>query len=110
MARNNRTCYTCSTKYHYCPTCRDDIKDPKVYTLFCSEKCQAIFLTLSENGCGKVDAETCKKNLISLNVTGNDKMSDDVREHFNRIMATEIKEEVVEIKEETTDSFYRKKR
>lgn len=110
MAKYNRTCHTCSTKYYYCPTCPDDVRDPKVYTLFCGEKCQSIFLTLAENGSGKVDAETCKKNLLTLNITENDKMSDDVREHFNKIMATELKEDIKEIKEEVVNTTYKKKR
>lgn len=110
MAKYNRTCYTCSTKYHYCPTCPDDVRDPKVYTMFCGEKCQSIFLTLAENGSGRVDAETCKKNLLALNITENDKMSDDVREHFNRIMATELKEDIKEIKEEVAEAIYKKKK
>lgn len=110
MAKYNRTCYTCSSKYHYCPTCQDELRDPKIYTMFCCEKCQSIFLTLAENGSGKVDAETCKKNLLSLNITENDKMSLSVKEHFDRVMATKLKENIKEIDEEVVETTYKKKK
>ena len=110
MAKHNRTCYTCSSKYYYCPTCPDDNRDPKIYTMFCSERCQSIFLTLAENGSGKVDAETCKQNLLSLNITENDKMSPDVREHFDRIMAINLKEDIKEIKENVAETTNKRKK
>lgn len=108
MAKYNRTCHVCPTKYYYCPSCPDDTRDPQIFTMFCSERCQSIFLTLAENGSGKVDSETCKQNLLALNITENDKMLPHIQEHFNRVMAEALKEDVKEIKEETKKVFQKK--
>lgn len=106
MAKYNRVCHTCPTKYYYCPTCPDDNRDPQIYTMFCSERCKSIFLTLAENGSGKADLEVCKQKLLDLNVTENEKMLPHIREHFNKVMASDLAKEIEEIKEEVVVKPY----
>lgn len=48
MAKLNRTCGICKTKYSYCPTCAADAHRPTWMAVFCSENCKKIYDVLDE--------------------------------------------------------------
>ncbi len=50
MAKVNKSCRTCGSEYHYCPSC--DYKEPSYKQFVCSENCYNIWNTLSRNGVG----------------------------------------------------------
>ena len=54
MSKANRTCYCCGRKYYYCPSCNDDRRDPKIYTMWDSELCKEIFNTLTDESFKKI--------------------------------------------------------
>lgn len=48
MAKLNRTCGICKTKYSYCPTCVADTHKPTWMAVFCSENCREIYNVLND--------------------------------------------------------------
>jgi len=97
MNKNNRTCYTCGSKYSYCPTCNPH--EPVFKTMFCSEVCEAIWKILVKNGTGEFsDAETLEK-LFEYEVPA--ELSEGVSKHLEKLIASQIN--IDEEAEETDD-------
>lgn len=94
MSKANRTCYCCGRKYYYCPSCNDDRRDPKIYTMWDSEVCKEIFSALTNESFKKITTLECKKRLVELGVDENTVLKDAIRNNVNRIMSCE--EEVIE--------------
>ena len=105
MPKANRTCYCCGQGYYYCPSCSNDRKDPRIYTMWDSEKCRDIFNTLVSESTKKITTLECKEKLIELGVNKNTKLKDSVRKHVDRVMSYEEDTEVKTIESiEQTDN------
>ena len=100
MAKPNRTCHSCSSKYYYCPSCQDDNRDPQIYVMWCSERCKNIFNILTDESLKKISISECKTELTKLGVTSGDGFRDGVKTHINRVL--NYNEPVIEIKEEVS--------
>ena len=101
MSKANRTCYCCGSKYYYCPSCHNERRDPKVYTMFDSELCKEIFNTLVNESMENITTLECKEKLVKLGVNKNTVLKDSIREHVNRVM--NYKKDTV-IKNDTTET------
>ena len=107
MSKPNRTCYCCGRKYYYCPSCPDESKDPKIYTMWDSELCRDIFNVLVDESTKKINTLECKNKLIELCVDKNTVLKESVRKHVDRVMAyEEVKNDVIiESVEEKTEEI-----
>lgn len=86
MSKANRECYTCSSKYYYCPNCPSSTKKESYYNMFCSERCSKIFKTLTNETFKKVTTEQCKEELLNLNISLNESFKDGVKKHIEKVM------------------------
>ena len=89
MSKANRECYTCSSKYYYCPSCPSGIKKESYYNMFCSERCSKIFKTLTDETFKKITTEQCKEELNKLNVTLSESFKSSVANHIKRVIGHE---------------------
>ena len=88
MAKTNKVCYFCGKKYYYCPTCRDDIKKPSWYTMWCSEQCKNLDNIVAAHRSDKITTEEAKKRIEKLNINVNDIefARETLKKYFNKIM------------------------
>ena len=99
MSKANRECYTCSSKYYYCPSCPSSIKKKEsYYNMFCSERCSKIFKTLTNENFKKITTEQCKKELLDLNVSLNESFKNNIKKHIEKVMGH--KESLIEVVED----------
>lgn len=98
MAKANRTCHTCKTEYHYCPTCPSETKKETFYNMFCCERCSKIFKTLIDETFKRLTTSECKEQLLKLNVSIDEDFKDGIKNHLKRVFNCE--EPVAELIEE----------
>lgn len=87
MAKTNKICFLCGTKYHYCPTCNSDINKPSWYAMWCSEQCKDLDRILAAHTTKQISTEEAKdkiKDLKLKNIKFND---ENVERHYNEIMS-----------------------
>ena len=89
MSNTNRECYTCSTKYYYCPSCPSNIKKESFYNMFCCERCSKIFKLLTDETFKRITPLQCKEELINLNVQLNESFKDSIKKHIEKIIGHE---------------------
>ena len=66
MARRDRQCLCCGTKYSYCPTCSTDKLKPTWMTEFCSESCKELFETATKYNLKKLTKSEAKEIIEKL--------------------------------------------
>lgn len=86
MAKTNKECYTCSTKYYYCPTCPSTAKKETYYNMFCSERCSKIFKLLSDETFKRITISECKEQLLGLNVSTDENFKESIKNHVQRVL------------------------
>ena len=92
MARLNRTCYACQTKYSYCPSCsRADAAKPSWASEFCSESCKDIWVTLTKYNMSMLTKSEAKAIISELDLKPIDTYVDCVKLDYNKIMEPEKK-------------------
>ena len=69
MARQNRTCIACQTKYSYCPSCsRADALKPVWFSEFCSESCKELWITLTKYNMSILSKEEARAIILNLDL------------------------------------------
>lgn len=69
MAKSNRTCIACKTKYSYCPSCsRADAIKPTWYSEFCSEACKDLWITLTKYNMSMLSKEEARAIILNLDL------------------------------------------
>ena len=92
MAKSNRTCIACQTKYNYCPSCsRADALKPAWYSEFCSESCKDLWLTLTKYNMSMLSKEEARAIILNLDLNSIDTYVDCVKRDYNKVMAEEKK-------------------
>ena len=109
MARRDRQCLCCGTKYSYCPTCGPDKLKPTWMTEFCSESCKELFETATKYNLKKLTKSEAKNIIEKLELKEKSAYVDCVQKDLENILAEEpaavneiapiVKEEPVIIKE-----------
>jgi hypothetical protein len=108
MARRDRQCLCCGTKYSYCPTCGPDKLKPTWMTEFCSESCKELFETATKYNLKKLTKDEAKNIVEKLELKEKSAYVDCVQKDLENILAEEaivneiapiVKEEPVIIKE-----------
>nr|DAH39509.1 MAG TPA: hypothetical protein [Caudoviricetes sp.] len=67
MAKLNRKCLCCSTRYSYCPSCsRADALLPTWHAEFCSEECMTLWQTATKYNMNKLTKSEAKGIISNL--------------------------------------------
>ena len=88
MAKRDRICYSCGTKYEYCPSCASDYLKPKWMFCFCCEECKDVFGILSDYNTAesKVTKDEVKEVLKKYNIKNFDRYNDDIQRQLKEIV------------------------
>lgn len=109
-------CFCCGKAYNYCPNCsKDKDKDPRIFTMFDSEKCKNIFDTLVSKSLGKISDDECIDKLIELDIDTNEIKKESVKSQIEALLESrpveeESKTEEIESEPEEKKVFYGKKK
>lgn len=105
MPKTNRKCHFCDKEYYYCPNCRDK-RDPKIYSMFDSEKCKVAFNILKDEYLKKISTKEACDKLLELGITEASNISN---KHLQRVLAysstTSNKEIVKDLENEIENSM-----
>ena len=66
MARRDRQCMCCQSKYKYCPTCGQDKTKPSWMTQFCSESCKELWKTATQFNMKLIEKSEAKEIIENL--------------------------------------------
>lgn len=114
MAKNNRTCAVCGKGYHYCPTCRADMKKPRWMNMFDTEDCKTIFEVATKFNLGKLTALEAQSQLkdCNLNMEFNQAIQNDLANIFANSQEVEpvVIEEAPVTEEPVIENYYKKSR
>lgn len=92
MARLNRTCLACQTKYNYCPSCsRIDSLKPTWHSDFCSEQCMDLWMTLTRFGMNRLSKSEAKDIISALDLKPIDNYVACVQRDYAKVMAEDKK-------------------
>ena len=106
MARRDRKCLCCGTKYSYCPTCSVDKTKPTWMTEFCSESCKELFETATKYNLKKLTKDEAKEVIEKLELKEKSAYVECVQKDLENILAEEpavveeTAEEEVKVEEE----------
>lgn len=100
MARRDRQCLCCGTKYSYCPTCSTDKLKPTWMTEFCSESCKELFETATKYNLKKLTKPEAKEIIEKLELKEKSAYVDCVQKDLESILAEEKKVVKEAVKEE----------
>ena len=92
MARLNKTCLACQTRYSYCPTCsRADALKPSWSNEFCCESCMSLWMTLTRYGMSTLTKSEAKSIISDLDLKPIDEYAECVQRDYAKVMAVEKK-------------------
>lgn len=92
MAKPNRTCIACQTKYNYCPDCsRADALKPAWFSEFCSLSCKDLWLTLTKYNMSMLSKDEARAIILNLDLKPIDTYVECVKRDYNKVMLEEKK-------------------
>ena len=100
MAKLNRKCIICGTRYSYCPHCSEDTNKPTWMAIFCGENCKDIYTTLDDFRDGRMSKEDAQVVLNGLDLSPIEKLPKNFQEIFNEII---VKKDIETMDEATID-------
>lgn len=89
MARKNRECLTCGTKYSYCPSCNR--KEPHWMAEFHDENCKNILQICTQYNIGLLTKEQAKEALNACDLSNKENFNQSIQRDFANIFAEEPK-------------------
>lgn len=89
MAKLNRTCGICKTKYSYCPTCAADAHKPTWMAVFCSENCREIYNVLDDCRYRSLSKKEAYERLSVVDLSCTDKLPGYFKETLDEILEEE---------------------
>ena len=104
MAKLNRKCIICGTRYSYCPHCSEDTNKPTWMAIFCGENCKDIYTTLDDFRDGRMSKEDAQVVLNGLDLSPIEKLPKNFQEIFNEIMVEKDIKTMDEAVEDTADA------
>ena len=97
MAKYNRQCRTCGSKYNYCPSCSkaDALKEPW-HSTFCCEDCRTIWKTLTKFSMGLLSKIEAKEILSKIELNPLETYAECVQRGLAKVMT---EDEIVVVNE-----------
>ena len=105
MAKKNRTCLACSTKYSYCPTCGTDRNKPSWHSQFCSENCMTLWTTATKFNMEMLTKAEAKEIISELNLKEHSEYVACVQRDLSVILAEEPKKRGKRTEMQILDDF-----
>lgn len=94
MARKNKVCSTCGSKYAYCPTCNSaDKLAPTWKSEFCTETCKDIWQIATEFNLGIISQEDAQVMLGALDLKPTEEYKEMIQNDINNIRHEVVEEE-----------------
>lgn len=90
MAKLNRVCKVCGSKYRYCPSCETDLR-PTWYAMFHDENCKNIFMILTDEFLKKITTLEAKKELKKCDLSNSDNFTESIKKHLDNVMNYKVK-------------------
>lgn len=87
MIKNNKTCILCSKVYTFCNRCEEFDHLPRWMTIYCSENCRKIFLTLTDYNAGKLSKEQAYEVLKNCDLSDKDKFNKITKRLTDEVMS-----------------------
>ena len=87
MAKKNRKCATCGTKYSHCPNC--DRNAPYWMANFHEENCKNIFQICTQYNVGLLTKEQAKEALNACDLSNKENFTECIQRDFANIFAVE---------------------
>lgn len=87
MAKKNRKCSTCGTKYSYCPNC--DRNAPAWMAQFHEENCKNIYQICVQYNVGLLAKEQAKEALNACDLSNKENFAECIQRDFANIFAEE---------------------
>ena len=106
MARRDRHCTCCGSKYQYCPTCGQDKTKPVWMTQFCSDECKTLWETATKYNMKKLTKDEAKEVIEKLELKEKSVYAECIQKDLDNILAEELvvveetAEEEVKVEEE----------
>lgn len=96
MAKLNKECILCKTKYSFCNRCEAYDHLPRWMAIYCSDNCRTVFTTATDYEYKHLSKEDAKNILDSCDLSARDKYHPTTQRIIDEIYAdnTEIKEEI----------------
>jgi len=91
MAKGQRTCIICGTKYTYCPTCGNGNKNESWRYLYDTILCNKIFDVLSAYAHKHIKKSEAKDQLKSLDIPKGMKFNPEIKKQIDEILVVEPK-------------------
>ena len=92
MAKLNKKCTGCGTKFSYCPDCsRADALKPSWASEFCSEPCATLWTTLTKFGMSMLSKSEAKSIISGLDLKPIDAYVACVQRDYHKVMAEDPK-------------------
>lgn len=92
MAKLNKSCIACSTRYSYCPSCsRADALKESWYSEFCSSTCKDLWLTLTRFGMNRITKSEAKDAISTLDLKPIESYASCVQRDYAKVMEPEKK-------------------
>ena len=89
MARRDRKCICCQSKYKYCPTCSDDKMKPTWMTEFCGETCKELWTTATKYNMNMLTKPEAKAAIEALELKERSAYVECVQRDLENILAEE---------------------
>ena len=90
MARRDRKCICCQSKYKYCPTCSDDKMKPTWMTEFCSEACKELWTTATKYNMEMLTKPEAKTVIEKLELKEKSEYVECVQKDLENILGEEL--------------------
>lgn len=90
MARRDRQCMCCNSKYQYCPTCGQDRTKPTWMAQFCSEACKELWQTATRFNMNLIEKSEAKAIVEALELKEKSEYVECVQRDIDVILAEEI--------------------
>ena len=89
MARRDRKCICCQSKYQYCPTCSTDKTKPTWMTEFCVETCKELWTTATKYNMQMLTKSEAKEIIEGLKLKERSEYVECVQKDLENILGEE---------------------
>ncbi len=109
MARRDRKCICCDSRYKYCPTCAEDQRKPAWMAEFCSEECKDLWTVATKHNMNMLTKQEAKEAISALTLKDHSEYVECVQRDLKAILGEEPKMAPKKVEEEPQKFVAKKK-
>lgn len=88
MAKNERTCICCGTKYQYCPHCKKYSNLEPWHFIFHDDNCREIYRAVTAYAGDEISVDTARARLDKCDLSQKDTFFNTIKNNIDKIYAT----------------------